>query len=155
MNLNQLTALLFPPDEFFGVRPHSQTHEWDPRPRLLPLSCLPIIQELDPTKNQFNIHIYKDRIEVWMLKEWSQSSSFHDTLRGTAEQQMKKQIISATLEAKLRNRLGLVDESIIKSLAASIRAGTCPAQVVSLFKLTDIINEYTSQTSNSGSADKK
>ena len=142
MNVCILRELLFGDDKFFCVKASSQLSEWDFRPRMLSLTQLDPIKEADPNEEIFKVFIFKDHIEVWPIREWLTSISFQLSLKGTAEEQFKKQIKEHTLEVSLQRRLGAVDPSTVTQLAAAVRNRAIPQQIIQLFKLDDIIRHY-------------
>ncbi len=142
MTCTGLSILLFGADKFFGERAQSTSDEWDFRPKILPPEFLNLFKEIDPAEGFFKVHVFKDRIEVWPLASWLDSTAYRNSLKGTSLEQFNKQIKEYKLEAQLKRRLGLVGDDVIKSLATAIKNNECPPNIVTLFKLESIINEY-------------
>lgn len=141
MDLDILTGLLFGFPEFFGVRSKTRTNDFDFPPRLIPLKVGEMIKELD-TVGRFHVITLDTHAEVWPKSQWLDSVSMRTATRQSAREHLLLRDKELTMEAELKRRLALTDQSLLATLMAAIREKSLNQQLIDALKLQDIVDKY-------------
>ena len=145
MDTQTLSGLLFGFDIAFGIRPRSRTNDYDFPPRIVPTEVAEAIKEMDGWDKAYHIIAYDNVCEVWPLAQWRDSVSRRETFKNLAQKDIQKRSLHYSLSDAVQRRIPIRDVNTIANITAAIEEDKLSQELLKLFNLVDIVEEYKKQ----------
>ena len=148
MDTQTLSGLLFGFDIAFGVRPRSRTNDYDFPPRIVPTEVADAIKEIPGWESAYHIVVYDNLCEVWPLAQWRDSVSRRETFKNLAQKDIQRRSLHYSLSDAIQRRIPIRDVNTIATITAAIEEDKLSPDMLKLFNLVDVVEEYKKQKGN-------
>lgn len=134
-----MEGMLYEETRLLSFKPRSKTSKLDYTPRIVSRACGEFVKIVDPEQERLTVFLFPTHAEVWLTKEWVDSSSRRE--RGKERQRVYQK--DAYIRSRIRKGLEAANvpkqQDILNKMANAL--ATCGRQAFENLGLQGLYNE--------------